>query len=210
MNLRPPGDHCCRTSERSIIGIDEVGRGCLAGHVTAAAVWFPRKEIPDGVDDSKKVSEKKRPIIAEKIRLAAIVSIGHASVREIDAIGIAGATLLAMRRAWFMLQAPSDCLVLVDGDDSPQIEAEVRPVRNGDATCPSIAAASIIAKVERDAMMRVLAGVTDPYGWVRNKGYGSPEHLEAIKANGVSEHHRRSFSPIRQMVATTKDRREKA
>lgn len=200
--MREPGKHCCLKSERPVIGIDEVGRGCIASSVTAAAVWFPRLEIPDGVDDSKKVSESKRPKIAEMIRSVAVVSIGHATVEEIDYHGIRKATHIAMTRAWTMLTAPQDALVIIDGSDVPEgIRAQAVAMEGADACCPSVAAASIIAKVERDQMMRVLAGDADLYGWRANKGYGTAAHVAAIEKHGVSVHHRRSFAPIRQMVA---------
>lgn len=199
--MREPGRYCCRTAGRHVIGIDEVGRGCLAGHVTAAAVWFPTLDIPDGVDDSKKVPEKKRDALAYAIRQTAVVSIGHASVEEIDRVGILRATHIAMARAWMMLPAPRDALVIVDGDEVPAgIEAEIACVKGADGSCPTVAAASIIAKVDRDQAMRVLAGEDDLYGWKSNKGYGVAAHMLALHRYGAGPHHRRSFAPVARVL----------
>ncbi len=133
-----PGPHCCRTTSGPVIGIDEVGRGCLAGHVTAAAVWFPQMRIPDGVDDSKKVPEKKRDEIAYAIRQSAVVSVGHATVDEIERFGIGKATHIAMERAWYMLPAPRDALVIIDGTERPErIHARIICMKGADASCPS-------------------------------------------------------------------------
>lgn len=199
-----PGKHCCRTTGRPVVGIDEVGCGSLAGHVTAAAVWFPTLQFPDGVDDSKKVPEGRRDALAYAIRQSAIVSIGHASVAEIERHGISKATHIAMTRAWLMLSAPSNALVIVDGDEVPDgIGAEGVALKGADACCPSVAAASIVAKVDRDQAMRVLAGPEDRYGWVKNKGYGTPFHLKALVEHGPGPHHRRGFAPVRASIRST-------
>lgn len=199
--MREPGKYCCRNAGRHVIGIDEVGRGCIAGHVTAAAVWFPTLEVPEGVDDSKKVPEKKRDAMAYAIRQTGIVSIGHASVAEIDKVGIMRATHIAMARAWTMLPAPRDALVIVDGTEIPAgIDAQVVCVKGADGSCPSVAAASIIAKVDRDQAMRVLAGKDDIYGWVKNKGYGVATHMLALHRHGAGPHHRRSYAPVAKVL----------
>lgn len=199
--MREPGEHCCTKAGREVVGIDEVGRGCLAGHVTAAAVWFPKLRFPEGLDDSKKVPEGKRDAIAHAIRQTAVVAIGHASVVEIDTHGIHKATHMAMRRAWLMLPAPGDALVIIDGTERPEgIDAEIICMKQADATCPSVAAASIVAKVDRDQAMRVLAGDDDPYGWIRNKGYGTARHMKALVDIGPCIHHRRSFAPVRASI----------
>lgn len=196
--MREPGEHCCLKAGRPVIGIDEVGRGCLAGHVTAAAVWFPQLRIPPGVDDSKKVPERKRDDLAYAIRQSAVVAIGHASVAEIERHGILNATLIAMERAWLMLPAPGDALVIIDGTEKPKrIDAQILCMKGADATCPSVAAASIIAKVDRDQAMRVLAGDDDIYDWKSNKGYGVPAHMRALALHGPSPHHRRGFAPVK-------------
>jgi ribonuclease HII len=196
-----PGPHCCRTTSGHVVGIDEVGRGCLAGHVTAAAVWFPQMRIPDGVDDSKKVPEKKRDEIAYAIRQSAVVSIGHATVDEIERFGIGKATHMAMERAWYMLPAPRDALVIIDGTERPEkIHARIICMKGADASCPSVAAASLIAKVDRDQAMRVLAGDDDLYGWRKNKGYGTKVHMEALLRHGPGAHHRRGFAPVQALL----------
>lgn len=199
--MREPGEHCCRTAGRPVVGIDEVGRGCLAGHVTAAAVWFPTLRIPEGVDDSKKVPEHKRDDMAYAIRQSGVVAIGHATVLEIERHGIMKATHMAMARAWHMIPAPRDALVIIDGTERPEgIEANIVCMKGADACCPSVAAASIIAKVDRDQAMRVLAGDDDLYEWTKNKGYGVPAHMRALAAHGPSPHHRRGFAPVRKAI----------
>ena len=199
--MREPGEHCCLKAGGPVVGIDEVGRGCLAGHVTAAAVWFPTLEIPAGVDDSKKVPEHKRDEIAYAIRQTAVVAIGHATVDEIERHGILRATHMAMARAWHMIPAPRDALVIIDGTERPDnIDARIICVKGADASCPSVAAASLIAKVDRDQAMRVLAGADDVYGWKKNKGYGVPAHMQALALHGPSPHHRRGFAPVRQAL----------
>lgn len=199
--MREPGEHCCRKAGRPVVGIDEVGRGCIAGHVTAAAVWFPELRFPEGVRDSKTVPEGKRDAMAHAIRQTGVVAIGHASVFEIERHGILKATHIAMARAWLMLPAPGDALVIVDGSERPDgIDADILCVNKADATCPSVSAASVVAKVDRDQAMRVLAGDLDPYGWKSNKGYGTPAHLRALKEHGATIHHRASFDPVRQII----------
>lgn len=200
--MRGPGAHCCRITGRIVVGIDEVGRGCIAGHVTAAAVWFPDVAmIPEGVDDSKRVTEARRPALAAAIRAVARVAVGEASLEEIEELNILAATHLAMRRAWQALQAPVDALVIVDGGDVPSgILGDAVAMPRADASCPTVAAASLVAKVHRDGAMAALAGEDDPYGWRENKGYGTPAHIAALQKHGVSAHHRRGFAPVRQMV----------
>lgn len=175
--------------------------------MTAAAVWFPQMVIPDGVDDSKKVPEKKRDAVAAAIRQTAVVSLGHASVEEIDKVGILRATLIAMTRAWVMLAAPRDALVIIDGTERPEgINAQILCVPGADGSCPSVAAASIIAKVDRDQAMRVLAGDDDVYGWKKNKGYGTAVHMMALHQHGAGPHHRRSFAPVARVLKDGKAR----
>lgn len=203
--MREPGQHCCRTAGRPVVGIDEVGRGCLAGHVTAAAVWFPQMRVPEGVDDSKKVPEGRRDDLAYAIRQTAVVAVGHATVDEIERHGIAKATHMAMERAWYMLPAPRDALVIIDGNERPEkIYADVVCMKGADASCPSVAAASLVAKVDRDQAMRVLAGDEDVYGWRSNKGYGTKVHMEALLRHGPGPHHRRGFAPVAALLKRTK------
>jgi ribonuclease HII len=177
-----------------VCGVDEVGRGPLAGPVVACAVVLPRDLHVAGVRDSKKLSADAREAYCREI-LDRVpdgdVSLGAASVREIDRLNILGATRLAIRRALGRLQAPWDHLVL-DGlpmKGVPDHDAVV----GGDDLVHSIACASIVAKVVRDDLMRRLANRHPPYGWERNAGYGTPEHRGAIDAHGPTAHHRRTF-----------------
>jgi len=183
-----------------ICGIDEVGRGCLAGRVHACAVVF-HGEPPSGIRDSKKLSSSARLRLDEQIRAVAHVSIGIAEIREIDTINILQATMLAMTRAHDDLVCVGSLTsILVDGNKAPPLKttAVLRTVIGGDDSVIEIAAASICAKVARDAEMDALDLVHPQYGWSRNKGYGSPAHLAAIAEHGATPHHRMSFAPLRQ------------
>lgn len=200
-------DHpCCRRSQRPVIGIDEVGRGSLITSVTTAAVIFVT-EAPEGLRDSKKLSEKKRIAFDLAIRECAEVSIGEATVQEIDRIGILAATLLAMRRAWEGIPSTlrRESLVIVDGDKAPPIPGALELLPKGDDLCPTISAASIIAKVWRDNAVKALHDLEPQYNWGKNKGYGTRDHIAAIEAHGPSVHHRRSFAPIRTMLKARPD-----
>ncbi len=176
-----------------ICGVDEAGRGPLAGPVCAAAVILPQKtEIP-GLDDSKKLTEKKReqlfPLIQEK---AISWNVAFASVEEIEERNILRATFLAMNRAISGLELQTD-LALIDGNQNREIEMPSRCVIHGDARCASIAAASILAKVSRDHLMLELAEQYPQYGFERHKGYGTKVHYEALRKYGPSPVHRLSF-----------------
>jgi ribonuclease HII len=185
-----------------IAGIDEAGRGPWAGPVVAAAVILDRDNIPAGLADSKTLTEKRRETIAAEIHALAIVGVGSASVEEIDKVNILQATFLAMARAEAALaQAPDICIV--DGSQKPKLNARTEMIVKGDAKSLSIAAASIIAKTTRDAMMRNLARAHPHYAWEKNKGYGAPAHRAGLDAHGVTEHHRKSFAPIRELLAQT-------
>jgi ribonuclease HII len=198
-----------RRSAGLVCGIDEAGRGPLAGPVVAAAVVldprrFPRK-LRDGLDDSKVLSAEEREICYRALgrcaeRGAARIGVGAASVVEIDRINILRAALLAMTRAVAGLGVRPDT-ALVDGDIAPPLACTVRTVVKGDALSFSIAAASVIAKVTRDRIMRMLAPRYPAYGWHTNVGYATPEHGEAIRRFGVTRHHRRSFAPVRLALA---------
>jgi ribonuclease HII len=183
-----------------IAGVDEVGRGPLAGPVVACAVVMPpdMRAIP-GVDDSKRLSAAERNRLAVKIRERAVsFGIGAASVREIDRYNIYQATVIAMRRALSRLSvAPSH--VLVDGKPFRTLEITHTAIVGGDDVCYTIACASILAKVTRDRVMRALAGRYPNYLWERNVGYSTLAHLQGLAAHGVSPHHRRSFVPVRQL-----------
>jgi ribonuclease HII len=188
----------------AICGIDEAGRGPLAGPVVAAAVILPRQRSgkggrPKGLDDSKQLSAEAREELAAAIRACSIVGVGLASVEEIDAINILRASHLAMRRAFDAL-AEKPVAALVDGNMAPDLPCPVEWVIDGDAIVPLISAASIIAKVERDRMMNELCGQFPGYGFSKHKGYGTPEHQEALKRLGPCAIHRRSFKPVQQAM----------
>ena len=182
-----------------IAGVDEAGRGPLAGPVVAAAVILNAESAPDGLRDSKTLTEKKRLELAKLIWDCAVVGVGVASVEEIDRINILQATLLAMSRAVANLATRPD-VCIVDGSIKPKLRSPVYTVVKGDAKSCTIAAASIIAKTTRDRMMRALAREFPAYEWDKNKGYGAPAHKAALVSHGVSPHHRRSFAPIHNML----------
>jgi ribonuclease HII len=178
-----------------VAGVDEAGRGPLAGPVVAAAVVLDPHIIPDGIADSKTLDAETRQHLYRAILATARVGIGIGAVDRIDADNILNATLWAMADAVANLGcAPK--LVLIDGNRSPQLDTPTRAIVRGDAKCLSIAAASIVAKVARDAMMTELARDYPNYGFERHKGYGTPEHHAAIERLGVTPHHRRSFRPV--------------
>ncbi|MCW1918996.1 ribonuclease HII [Rhodobacter sp. KR11] len=179
-----------------VAGVDEVGRGPLAGPVTAAAVILDPMRIPEGLRDSKTISKAALPRIAAQIHALAEVRIAHASVEEIDQLNILQAALLAMRRAVDALGADH---VLVDGKFVPKGLSGLALVK-GDARSLSIAAASIVAKVERDRIMVDLAQQYPGYGWEKNAGYPSPAHKRALLDLGVTPFHRRSFAPVHKML----------
>ncbi|MCT4575657.1 MAG: ribonuclease HII [Alphaproteobacteria bacterium] len=187
-------------SEQVVCGVDEVGRGCLAGDVYAAAVIIPNS-FPDDIlkqlKDSKKLSAKKRETLSQEIKKHAIFSIEKSTVEEIDSINILNAALLAMERAIKGLNKKPD-VCLIDGNKSPNLpEFTVETVIKGDSLSCSIAAASIIAKVERDRVMTELASKHPYYMWENNAGYGTKAHLKAIKEHGITSKHRKSFSPCK-------------
>ena len=190
-----------RRGYRSIGGIDEVGRGALAGPVVAAAVVLPEAWSPEGLDDSKRLSAKQRNRLCAEIRSAARVCVAVSGPGEIDRFNILNATMLAMRRAAEDLRPPAD-LLLVDGNRVPSgLSVRAEAVVGGDRVSASIAAASIIAKVHRDRLMDELAEAHSGFGWERNKGYGTKEHLNAIRERGPTREHRRSFAPVSAALA---------
>lgn len=183
-----------------VAGVDEVGRGPLCGPVTAAAVVLDPRRIPAGLNDSKKLSARRRAELAAQIAASADWSVAHASVEEIDTLNILNASHLAMCRAIAGLKTPPDH-VLVDGNRLPkalQISAEA--VVKGDALSLSIAAASILAKQARDALMVDLAQQYPGYGWEKNAGYPTKDHLQALLDFGVTPVHRRSFRPVHNIL----------
>ncbi|HZA02829.1 MAG TPA: ribonuclease HII [Hyphomicrobiaceae bacterium] len=179
-----------------IAGIDEAGCAPWAGPVVAAAVVLDPSNIPPGIADSKALDAAARERLFAEIVATASVGVGIADVERIDQTNILNARLWAMRAAVLQLPSPPR-LALVDGNRVPQLACEARAIVKGDATCSSIAAASIIAKVTRDRMMMALGEAHPGYGFERHKGYGTPEHQAAIRRLGVTPHHRRSFRPIR-------------
>lgn len=182
-----------------VVGVDEAGRGPLAGPVVAAAVVLPERGIPRGIDDSKKVGPAARAELCARIERIAAVGVGLATVEEIDRLNIYWATMLAMTRAVEALGiAPG--MVLVDGNAKPRWEHPCVAVVGGDALCLSIAAASIVAKHKRDLMMIEYDAQHPGYGWASNKGYGCAAHREALMRLGPTPLHRRSFAPVAQAL----------
>jgi len=182
-----------------IVGIDEAGRGPLVGNVVAGAVILPDNFDLPGLTDSKKLSEKKRQALYKEITTQCHWSIGQASPQEIDEINILQATMLAMERAIKSLSAKYD-RVLVDGNRCPDLE-NCSAIVKGDMKVPAISAASIIAKVTRDQQMIDLDKDYPQYGFIRHKGYGTLEHLNALEEFGIIKgQHRESFAPIRRLV----------
>ena len=183
-----------------IAGVDEVGRGPLAGPVTAAAVVINRSNMPDGLDDSKRLSTKNREALFSQIMESSLVGIAHASVEEIDKINILQASLLAMKRAFSMLKSQPD-YALIDGNTIPDSLAfPATAIVKGDRKSVSIAAASIVAKISRDRIMTELSRLNPGYGWENNSGYPTKEHLIALRDIGVTPHHRRSFRPVHNIL----------
>jgi ribonuclease HII len=188
-----------RKIEGPVAGIDEAGRGPLAGPVYAAAVILDPARLPRGVDDSKAMTAEAREKAFDKIMERALaVGIGVASVEEIDEINILQATFLAMRRAVDRLSL-APVRAFVDGNRAPAFACPAETIVDGDAKSMSIAAASIIAKVSRDRVMCALDGEHPGYRWAQNKGYGTADHLAALDLLGPTVHHRRSFAPIAQL-----------
>lgn len=176
-----------------ICGVDEAGRGPLAGPVYAAAVVLEKGQTIEGVNDSKKLSEKKRELLFDKIiNECKDYSIGTASEKEIDALNILQATFLAMKRAVDGLSVKPDC-ALVDGNQIPNLDCDVTTVVKGDAKSESIAAASILAKVSRDRYMLEMAEKYPQFGFEKHKGYGTKLHYEMIEKYGICDIHRKSF-----------------
>ncbi len=203
--VRPVPDYARETAAhlcgaRVIAGVDEVGRGPLCGPVTAAAVVLDPLRIPQGLADSKALTPARRTAFAAEIAACAQVSIAHASVEEIDRLNILHASLLAMRRALDGLH-PAPAFALIDGNRlPPDLGFPAQAVVKGDALVLSIAAASIVAKVARDRIMVDLAQQFPGYGWDRNAGYPTKDHLQALLDLGVTPWHRRSFRPVHNIL----------
>ncbi len=191
-----------------ICGVDEAGRGPLAGAVYAAAVILnPEKPIP-GLADSKKLSEKKRDFLSDEIKTKALAwAIASCNVQEIDEINILQASLLAMKRAIEMMQLQFDItpdLVQVDGNKRPKISLPCEAIVQGDSKVQAISAASILAKVARDAELYALDEIYPQYGFAKHKGYPTKFHLEMLTLHGISPIHRLSYAPIKKLIDLTK------
>ena len=181
-------------------GVDEVGRGCLAGPVVSAAIILKEGINLSLLKDSKKISFKKRIEIAKHIKLHSIYSVGMASVEEILKINILQAALLSMKRAIEKLSVKPE-LILIDGNFAPKGLTNFKTIINGDEKVKSISAASIIAKVYRDELMIKLSEKFKNYAWERNFGYGTKAHIEGLKKFGITSHHRKGFKPIHKMLS---------
>lgn len=186
---------------KRVCGVDEAGRGPLAGAVYAAAVVLPENHSISGLNDSKKLTARQRERLFGEIQTHALAwAVATASVEEIDRYNILQATMLAMKRAIEQLAMLPD-EVLIDGNRIPDISIPARAIVQGDATVEAISAASILAKVSRDREADELDRLYPGYGFARHKGYGTPEHLAALAALGVTPAHRRSFAPVSMRVA---------
>ncbi len=184
---------------RVIVGLDEVGRGPWAGPVVACAARLIGPP-PEGLDDSKRLTARRREALAALLEACCEIGYGEASVAEIDTLNIRAATHLAMARAVAALGTPPDHL-LIDGNDRPGwVDCPHTLIIGGDGLSPSIAAASVLAKIRRDRGMAALAQQHPGYGWERNAGYGTRQHQDGLAQYGVTQHHRRSFAPIRKML----------
>ncbi len=199
MELDLPSIEFERKFSYPLAGVDEVGRGTLAGPVVAAAVILDYNNIPEGIKDSKKIVKRKREQICKDILSSSITSIGLATSGEIDKINILKASLLAMKRAIEDLKKKPN-IVLIDGSYTPEISIQSKSIIKGDNKSISIAAASIVAKVYRDNLMTEYSKKYPGYLWEKNSGYGTKEHLEAIKKLGVTPIHRTSFKPIHNIL----------
>ena len=184
-----------------IVGVDEAGRGPLAGPVVAAAVMLDELKPIKGLADSKKLTAKARERLYDEIRAKAVCcAVAEASVEEIDRLNILQATLLAMRRAVQALRLKPQ-LVLVDGNRLPVLDVRAEAIVGGDAKVAAISAASILAKVHRDRCCEALDAQYPEYGFARHKGYGTAQHLAALKAHGACPQHRKSFRPVAEVLA---------
>lgn len=189
---------------RVICGIDEVGRGPLAGPVIAAAAILPQEGLPEAlatqIRDSKKLSAAKREALYPELTQRCAYGLGEASVEEIDQLNILWATMLAMQRAVAVLPAPPD-FALIDGNRCPQLPCPAQAIVKGDDKSLSIAVAAILAKVTRDRLMAKLAEAYPAYGWAQNAGYGTAQHLAALTTYGATPWHRDSFAPVHKIRA---------
>jgi ribonuclease HII len=194
-----------RLGSGPVAGVDEAGRGPWAGPVVAAAVILDPTRIPSGIADSKVLDADDREVIYQRLLVTSQVGVGIADVTRIDRDNILNATMWAMRQAVAGL-AHQPGLALIDGNRTPTMPVAARAIVKGDARCLSIAAASIVAKVTRDRLMAQLGRELPMYGFERHKGYGTPEHKQALVRHGASPHHRRSFRPVQLVLGVVKPR----
>ena len=189
-----------------IAGVDEVGRGSLIGPVYAAAVILSKNINKKELKDSKKLNKTKREVLAKYIKKNSIWAIGSASLKEIEKINILNASLLAMKRAIIKLKK-KPTLVLIDGKKVPEMESyKLKSIIKGDQKISEISAASIIAKVSRDHLITNFSTNYKKYNWSKNAGYGTKDHIRAIKKFGITKFHRKSFNPIHNMLSPKRTR----
>ena len=187
--------------KKLIAGVDEVGRGSLIGPVFAAAVIFKKKINKKELRDSKKLTKSKRRFLEKYIKKNSLWSVGSASIIEIEKLNILNASLLAMKRAIKKLKIKPG-LVLIDGNKIPNLKNyKIKNIIKGDQKIPEISAASIIAKVSRDRLIKKMSKKYKNYSWDKNAGYGTSEHLKAIKKFGITKHHRKTFRPIHYILS---------
>ena len=191
--------------KKAIAGVDEVGRGSLVGPVFAATVIFKKNLDKKKIKDSKQLSKNQRNLLEKYIKKNSIWTIGSASLKEIEELNILNATLLAMKRSIKKLKSKS-YLIMIDGNKLPTMNGyKLKSVIRGDQKVPEISAASIIAKVSRDRLISKMSKKFTKYAWSKNSGYGTKQHLRAIKKFGITKHHRKTFSPIHNILSLKKN-----
>ena len=191
--------------KKAIAGVDEVGRGSLIGPVFAATVIFKKNLDKKKIKDSKQLSKNQRNLLEKYIKKNSIWTIGSASLKEIEELNILNASLLAMKRSIKKLRSKS-YLIMIDGNKLPTMNGyKLKSVIRGDQKVPEISAASIIAKVSRDRLISKMSKKFTKYAWNKNSGYGTKQHIKAIKKFGITKHHRKTFSPIHNILSLKKN-----